>query len=87
MNNDLISRSELLAEFADDSFLLGCIVRRVIEDAPSANAQFVTHGRWIPVRDIRSGDMYGVKCNKCGRRVRNGGENYCPRCGAIMIGE
>lgn len=42
------------------------------------------HGRWIEVREKNYGYRIGVKCSECGRRVRNRGENYCPKCGADM---
>lgn len=41
----------------------------------------VRHGYWIEVRD-RWGSCVGEKCSECGRRVKNGGENYCPKCGS-----
>lgn len=47
------------------------------------DAKPVAHGRWILVRD-KFGNAMGSKCNECGRRVRNSGENYCPNCGADM---
>lgn len=38
----------------------------------------VRRGEWIIVRD-RDGYPLGTKCSRCGRRVKNGGENYCPK--------
>lgn len=41
------------------------------------------HGTWIAVRN-KFGDYIGMSCSECGRRVRNGGENFCPNCGTDM---
>lgn len=38
---------------------------------------------WVPVRDDH-GQLLGMKCPQCGRRVKNKGENYCPKCGSKM---
>ena len=54
-----------------------------IVEAPTVDAVEVVHARWIEVRD-KHNYCIGMKCNNCGRRVRNCGENYCPNCGAKM---
>lgn len=53
------------------------------QDAMDGKEYMPRRGQWIPVRD-KHGCMVGVKCSECGRRVRNIGENYCPRCGVKM---
>lgn len=40
-------------------------------------------GKWVYVRD-KFNYAIGMKCSECGRKVRNGGEHYCPNCGADM---
>ena len=60
-------------------------VQEWLDDQPTIEAEPVRHGRWIMVRD-RYNQPLGQKCSKCGRRVKNGGENYCPECGAKMDG-
>ena len=44
----------------------------------------VVHGYWIEVFGRKYGNSLGMQCSECGRRVRNRGENYCPKCGAKM---
>ena len=55
----------------------------LIDKCPTIDAEPVRHGRWIEIRD-KYNYCIGQKCSKCGRRVRNCGENYCPSCGAKM---
>ena len=57
----------------------------LIASMPTVDAVEVVHARWIEVRD-KHNYCIGMKCNNCGRRVRNCGENYCPNCGAKMDG-
>ena len=69
----------------------GCGVRKkavptkTIDEAPTIDAEPARHGRWIWVRDKYNYPI-GMKCSECGRRVKNFGENYCPKCGAKMDG-
>lgn len=57
----------------------------ILQQAPVVDAEPVRHGRWIEVRD-KFNYCIGMKCSSCGRRVRNCGENYCPKCGVKMDG-
>lgn len=67
-----------------DSYLAGNNeILEMIDNAPTVDAVPVVHGHWIEVRDKYNCKM-GEKCSVCGRRVRNMGENYCPKCGAKM---
>ena len=59
--------------------------RNIVSEAPTIDAEPVRHGRWIEIRD-KFNYLIGMKCSECGRRVRNCGENYCPKCGAKMDG-
>lgn len=54
-----------------------------VKNAPAIEAEPVRHGKWVWVRDKHNYPM-GMKCSECGRRVKNLGENYCPKCGAKM---
>lgn len=56
-----------------------------IDEQPTIDAKPAMHGHWIEVRD-RWGSCVGEKCSECGRRVKNGGENFCPKCGLKMDG-
>lgn len=57
---------------------------RVIEQAPTIEAEPVRHGEWVP------GDYYdiGDVCSKCDWDSRQISPlyNYCPACGAKMDG-
>lgn len=49
------------------------------------------NGEWIPSFNGRfTGGAYWFHCSKCERivpDVRNGGWNFCPNCGANMMGD
>ena len=70
-------------EDCTDMDCLDCIVENCVKNFPTVDAVEVVHGRWVEVRN-RFGYCIGMKCSRCGRRVRNCGENYCPHCGADM---
>lgn len=86
MNNDLISRSELLQQFEnlkkksetlrDVIYLEG--VMAVIETAPTADTE--RRGEWIP------DDYAYYHCSECGyeQDERECVSPYCPKCGAKM---
>lgn len=52
-----------------------------IDSQPTIEATPVVYGHWIEIRD-KFGYCIGMKCSNCGRKVRNCGENFCPKCGA-----
>jgi hypothetical protein len=60
----------------------------VIETVPTIEPR---KGKWIPKFEGKfKGGGYWFDCSICGRtvpEVRNGGWNFCPRCGADMRGE
>lgn len=88
MNNDLISRSELLTQFEslkeksetlrDVIYLDG--VMAVIENVPTADTE--GRGEWIP------DDYAYYHCSECGyeQDEREYVSPYCPKCGAKMGG-
>lgn len=57
------------------------LVDELLKDLPPVDAAPVVYGHWIEIRD-KFGYCIGMKCSNCGRRVRNCGENFCPKCGA-----
>ena len=59
-------------------------VLEIIGNEPTIEAAPVVHGYWIEVFGRKYGNSLGMQCSECGRRVRNRGENYCPKCGAQM---
>lgn len=71
---------QCMADFTD--------VKRLIEDAPSADVAPVVHGRWIVAHGNPT--PYCSKCRKEAIRTFLGGYAYsehCPRCGAKMQGK
>lgn len=58
-----------------------------IQDAPTIERKTE---KWIPMFDGKfHGGAYWFQCSKCSRvvpDVRNGGWNFCPKCGAKMDG-
>lgn len=99
MQDNLISRKEVL-ELLEDRWYerMGTTnpfdwtvcetLKSIIDDVENLAVVLpasMRHGYWIEVRD-KFNSLVGVKCSKCGRKVKNGGENYCPKCGATMYG-
>ena len=82
--NDLISRAALLAEY--DRVHVGPPggARKLMENAPSVNAEPVRHG-YVIVHEGREDD-YWEQCSVCGSKEANKDANYCPNCGAKMDG-
>ena len=63
----------------------GCI--DLLDSIPAADVTPVVHGRWIEDHDY-------LKCPECSVMVKRdftffdiGDWNYCPNCGAYMMGE
>ena len=81
----LIDADKLLAMVKKNAPFIYHIILPIVALTHTEDAEPVRHGYWIDVRDKFNYCM-GVKCSKCGRRVKNGGENYCPNCGAKMDG-
>lgn len=98
MNNDLISRSALIAEY--DRVHVGepGTARKLMEDAPAVDAVLVEHGVWI-YKDFTGLDYYTTKgawcCSHCGYLIESKSKyqyvpdamRYCPYCGAKMDGD
>lgn len=83
--NDLISRKALLAEY--DRVHVGepGMARKLIEDAPTVDAEPVRHGRWVAIDRIAFGFPWKLRCNRCGV-PQDYPHTYCPNCGAKMDG-
>jgi hypothetical protein len=60
---------------------------QTLKELPSARPDR-KKGEWIPAFDGKfTGGAYWFSCSKCKRivpEVRNGGWNFCPKCGADM---
>lgn len=96
-NNDLISRSALIANY--DRIHVGepGKARKLMEDAPAVDAVPVVHGRWVFV-ELPDLSWYGHKpgwyCSNCGCKVEDNRRKprpphmrHCPNCGAKMDGD
>ena len=58
-----------------------------VKAIPAADVAEVRHGRWIEQEKYTFGVMYD--CSICDNRILDNGHswNYCPNCGAYMMGE
>ena len=86
MNNDLISRPELLKMCAAEEEEIGTSwdyedLKAAIELAPAADAEMVRRGKWMPPAI----GPYGCLCSRCNLQADNDFD-YCPNCGAKMDG-
>lgn len=63
-----------------------------VKEAPAADVVKVRHGKWVhsEIEDDDWGRIFHEwTCSVCGYSVAHNptGENYCPNCGAYMMGE
>lgn len=73
----LKTETEAKAEYA-------CLMLENIDAQPTIEAEPIKRGRWIKISDTM------LQCSKCCEYVRGTfplGINYCPHCGAHMMGE
>ena len=94
MNNDLISRSALIAAINTNiiTFYGGQDIAnwqaKCINEAPAVDAEPVQHGEWSDYR-INGYDglhpVYETQCSLCGGYARFT-YRFCPHCGARMNG-
>ena len=95
MNNDLISRSALLADIqADleeggvDGMVAGAL-KRYVKRAPTIESEPVRHGYWENANGRPK--TYIRKCSVCDKEAyfcgRGCSYKFCPNCGANMEGE
>nr|DAI51866.1 MAG TPA: hydrogenase/urease nickel incorporation protein [Bacteriophage sp.] len=70
-------------------------VIQCVKAIPAADVIPVVHGQWIGIdssfwKPTHSSDIpvfrKTYRCSECGRRTAIA-ENYCPNCGAYMMGE
>ena len=62
---------------------------KIIDNAPTIDAEPVRHGRWGETQVIGYDGIhpvYGKPCSKCGYETELYKPNYCPNCGAKMDG-
>lgn len=92
-NNDLISRMGVLLSLplfdkGQNGYPLNGGIqyaRAMIEAAPSMDAEFVRHGRWI---FGTANHREWMKCSVCLKsQTPTGVFTYCPNCGAKMDGK
>lgn len=82
-NNDLISRSALIAEF-DAKCMGGCgnceyagdeyFRCKLLETVPAVDAEIIRHGRWIPNKVGAVETKF--ECSECGRTVILGNDYF-----------
>lgn len=64
-----------------------CFKMRLIDTAPTIDAEPVRHGRWLP-EAVSGYDgvnvVYARPCSECGYEERRFVKRYCPNCGAKM---
>ena len=65
------------------------VLKKIIRSAPVADAEPLTHGRWLtweekfPDKSSRKKNGLGVFCAICGNHA-DSQFDYCPNCGARM---
>ena len=96
MNNDLISRSALLAdlqEYLNQEVTDGMqftdigegidLAMEQVKEAPAVDAEPVRHGKWIPQDNTRT----KFQCSDCKSRNHDGSGKWCSNCGCKMDAE
>lgn len=64
--------------------IIGDAIRKMIDSAPTIDAEPVRHGKWIfNPSDAIEAMFAKPKCSECGFESADGG-NYCSECGARM---
>lgn len=86
MSKEYIGREEVILAVRH-AWAKGLEPTQYIEQIPAADVTPVVHGRWIEDHDY-------LKCPECSVMVKRdftffdiGDWNYCPNCGAYMMGE
>lgn len=59
--------------------------RNTIADAPTIDAEPVVHGRW-KYSHFGCGQYAVYRCTVCEKTTEGNWHNYCPKCGAKMVG-
>ena len=54
-----------------------------VDQMPTVEAEPARHGRWISERVL---DVVALKCSECMHYTDTIMSNYCPGCGAKMLG-
>lgn len=84
-DEDLVSRSYLLAEYDKRHKGIPGGARKIIEEAPYAQPERKT-GKWIcePHPNWGKWGIHIARCSECGFSGGAGKWNFCPNCGARM---
>lgn len=64
------------------------IIKSILKDAPTIEAEPVRHGRWVHAKTYYDADE--CNCSLCGQLMTTkigNRMNYCPNCGAKMDGD
>ena len=61
----------------------------VLDATPTVDAEPVRHGKWIEivVAETDTSRLINWECSECAIVVDHNTDNYCPNCGARMVGE
>ena len=64
-------------------------IAKEIEAMPTVDAEPVRHGKWIEivVAETDTSRLINWECSECAIVVDHNTDNYCPNCGARMVGE
>lgn len=94
MSKEYIDREKVILAVRH-AWAKGLEPTQYIEQIPAADVTPVVHGRWIGIdssfwKPTHRGDIpvfrKTYRCSECRRRTAIA-ENYCPNCGAYMMGE
>lgn len=93
--SDYISREAAIEKAEYDGNYRLVVPVEAIKGLPAADVAPVVHGQWIGIdssfwKPTHSSDIpvfrKTYRCSECRRRTAIA-ENYCPNCGAYMMGE
>lgn len=94
MSKEYIDREKVILAVRH-AWAKGLEPMQYIEQIPAADVAPVVYGRWIGIdssfwKPTHRGDIpvfrKTYRCSECRRRTAIA-ENYCPNCGAYMMGE
>lgn len=97
MNNDLISRKELIARLVKErnatvtEFPYGVgfhnglsMAHAMAINSPAVDAEMIVYAEWIPIKPEKNDLTTRLRCSNCGFVVKEVGYQGCPNCRAKM---